>query len=89
MQMSLIRSIASHYIAEEQRDHGALRCIWQLCIAYFECTNAEYMYAYCNAFTLHMDIFNGKHIPVFPCNIDDNWKIYVNIVQVYLMDFFF
>jgi len=30
--MLLIRSIASRYMAGEQRDHGALRCIWQLCI---------------------------------------------------------
>lgn len=46
------------------------------------------MYAYCYAFTLHMDTFNGKGGPVFSHNINNNWKTYVNIVQLYLMDFF-
>lgn len=59
-----------------------------ICIVYFICTNAEYMYAYCYAFTLHMDTFNSKGRPVFSHNIDNNWKAYVNIVQLYLMDFF-
>lgn len=46
------------------------------------------MYAYCNAFIFHMDVFNNQRGPVLNHNIDNTWKTNVNIVQLYLMDFF-
>lgn len=52
---------------------------------YFRCRNPESTYAYYNAFTLHMVIFNSKRPAIFH-NIGNNWKTHVNIVQLYLME---